>query len=317
MTRMSKNQLTPRAHIQNTWLGLWMSRFFWLRLASGLVLSTQVAGQVPTTASSSASTGTTGATPVLMAGAATSAPRRFSSTATLSASSNLESPSVTEHQASMDFSLGPSYALNDTTSLGAGISISKDLTGEQDLSLLNDATVTVSRRLGKVVRGISASADITGVIPFSKESRQRDSLITSLTLRPSLSADLSEIGMRSVKLGYGMGLTRHVHEYGIATSGKSNAQYGLSQRLSVSWNPTERLGLMMMGQLSNAWTYQWNLKQSFRFVQEISFDVSDTFSLSIDHQNQGPAVKADGVTSNIALFNSHASTVSFSVSQTF
>jgi len=256
----------------------------------------------------------TGATPVLTAVTPSSSQstRRLAIQTSFGFSTNLAELNSLENSSNLDLEISPQYTLNSKQSITGSFSVSKELQGEQTLSLINDAVIVFSQKGPAIGKNISSGISLQETIPLSKDSRERDSLLSSVTIRPGLS-----LKTKYGNFGYKLGITRHLHAFTSTTYGKSNFKWGLGNSLSYGTQFTEKLGFSLSLSFNNAWTYLGALSQNFSGVEELSYDVSSAAAVSIGHRNAGSAIKADGVTSNLEIFNSNNSIIYTSFSYNF
>jgi len=245
-------------------------------------------------------------------------PKNWTLPVSLSLESNLRSPllEADEHSANLSLQLAPSYKINKHLKTSAVFTAYKALDGEKELAL-SDAQVGAHLTSQKINSTLAYSADSLWVLPLSESSRKRTGLITSHTLRPNLTIKLSEHIVSGLQLVARLGLTRHIHSFTTSTAGASNAQHALNPRIDIMYSPLSRWHFTAINSYSLAWTYQGTRYENFRFIQEMSFDLAKTTQLSLGHTNQGGALKADGMSSNIHIFNARSSLVYLSVNQEF
>jgi hypothetical protein len=96
---------------------------------------------------------------------------------------------------------------------------------------------------------------------------------------------------------------KNFHQFTTAATGKSNTQWTIWNRLVIEWGPRDWLSLSLDLRLNKAWTYLGNETNNFYFIQEANFQITEPFSVTVGHSNQGPTVKANGTDSNIAILS--------------
>lgn len=285
-------------NITKKYLGQKLRRSVW---ALALIGGALVTGRLYAQASSA-----------LELGSASEEPRKFSLDLAFDTSSNLNERSSADAAASSSLEVLAGYRFTRRWFTSASISGEKSWDHEREATL-GDTQLRVNHGSFELGGHASTSVDLFMNLPTSKDSRERDSLITSFTLRPNLKFDLTH----GFSLYYRLGMTRYIHSFTTATSGKSNARYGLSQRVDVEYSPEKHWALLVSGSYSNAWTYENSLNQNFRFLEELSYLVTDALSVSLGHRNEGSRLKADGQSSNIEVFNGRSSIVYTAMGYTF
>lgn len=190
-------------------------------------------------------------------------------------------------------SLAPSYLFGDGTRVSANASLSQELTlsdGDDDPQtvIFSDVGLIASRPIYHIKKGPSFFGALSVQLPTSKSS-QVDTLRTSVGARVSASQPVGKIF-----LSIGTGFRKNFHEFthpirdpntdgglrtrdglvveevvtGLARTGGSelagatyfegesnNTSMVLSNSLSAFWPATERLGLGISYNLTQAWTY--------------------------------------------------------------
>lgn len=161
------------------------------------------------------------------------------------------------------------------------------------------------------------NADFYSVLPTSKKSRQEDSLVTSLTLRPNLVINLSRNLLKGLVLYFRSSVTRHFHNFTTTLRSDSNSKYSMGQRLDIEYQPFKQWSLLVSGAFVNAWTYGGTMKQNFRAFEEVGYLFHDHFLMNVGHRNEGSRLKADGQSSNVDLFNNRTSIIYTTIKYTF
>lgn len=195
-------------------------------------------------------------------------------------------------------------------------SIDKSWNDEQELTFSNTALRYIHGPYA-LNRDLSLTFDGFATLPTSKASHVDESLLVGFALRPNLKIDLSKRLLNGLAIYLRTSVTRNIHEYTVSASGKSNPQYVWTNRIDLEYQMTKKFGILFVGSASNLWTYEGNLYQNFRALQELSYSPLENLSIALGHRNEGSQIKANGETSNISVFNSRASVVYSGLSYTF
>ncbi len=234
----------------------------------------------------------------------------------LTTTSNVQPVESVDYSASQDVDLTTSYKFPTIVSLALDLNLSREYTGE-GLTKVGDGYLRANFSALNLSNGLKLSADLINQLPLSEDSRDRSSLYTATTLRPNLSADLSELNIKGLSVVYRVGFTRYIHQFTTSTTGASNNQYSISNRIDVMYSFLEKYSATLINNFSTTWSYAQRQRNSFSFRQELGFDITNKFSAQLGHSNQAGSLKADGRSSNVALFNETTSSVYTGVSYVY
>lgn len=99
------------------------------------------------------------------------------------------------------------------------------------------------------------------------------------------------------------------HEFKTSLTGKSNTQYSLSQSAAFSYNVADLFGISLTGAYARSFTYNGNSKDFYSLGQSISFAPTDATEIVVGHSIGGNPLSANGIDSDIEIFNSRDSSV--------
>jgi hypothetical protein len=241
---------------------------------------------------------------------------RLSTTVSLDSEANIRRPDEEDFSASSSLGLGLNYKLSSAFSLGAQLGANKDLVDEQKIQM-TDTQIQASAKGPSLGAGIASSLGASLNLPTSTDSRERDNLRASLSLRPKVSRSLDFVSMPESQISLRLGLTAFNHRYTTTTYGRSNAAFSTSMGVDLLFTLGAGFTLALGGAYANSWTYEQNLVQAFNSSQSLDYEISSQLSASLSHRNGGSLMRADGVTSNIDLFSARSSFVGVGVSATF
>ncbi len=237
----------------------------------------------------------------------------LSVTAVTEISSSLHRFDDIRHSASASFWLAPSLRFSEDVKLSFLAIFNKELTGERKNSMRNGSITArfKSVPLGSVVKFSHA---VSAIIPLNEDARDRQSLVLGLKAAPRLLFDLEKFGLDPITGHVQSSITKNLHQFKTSTTGSSNREWVWTNWLQLNFAIWRKLTLSTSFVHSNLWTYEANRSQSFEISEEIAWDFSDHISLAVGHSNSGNAVKANGLNSNIDLFDPQGSTMYGSLS---
>lgn len=237
-------------------------------------------------------------------------------TAVTEVSSSLHQFSDSRHSASASFWLAPSVRVSEHYSLSGLFILDKELTGEEKLSLRN-AQLTARRTSISLSEELKFSPAATLILPLNEDARDRESLVLGIKLAPRLLFDLDAWGLSPVSGHFQTSVTRNLHQFKTSTTGASNREWSWSNWLKFDFAIWRQLTLSTSAIYSYLWTYEGNQTGQFELSEEIAWDFSNWLSVAVGHSNSGNAVKANGLNSNIDVFDAENSIVYGSLSFTY
>lgn len=217
--------------------------------------------------------------------------------------SSLHKTSDLDHSLSNEFSITPSVQLDDGYTFVAGLSGVKDLKGERKFDMGN-GFIALSKSLRQFDK-LSISATASAVIPLAETTKDIQTLRTGIKLSPKFSYKATD----NASISYSPGVKVNFHEFKTSLTGKSNTQYSLSQKAVFSYNVMDLFGISMDGAYSRSFTYNGNSKDFYSFGQSISFAPTDATGIEVGHSIGGNPLSANGIDSDINIFNSRESSV--------
>lgn len=205
-----------------------------------------------------------------------------------------------------------SYKLPTTTSISGLLWLNKSYEGERKLDPAA-ATVSASHSIYKHER-VSIGGSVTGYIPVSESDRKNTKLKTAIRLRPSITPTLPVEGlsltlMPSVKFNF--------HEYENMRSGSSNVKYSTGIRGLISYQIIDGLSISFDNSYTRSFRYSGRESDVVSLSQSISYKINENLGVGLGHSNSGDALAANGVDTEVDVFDSKTSTVSFSASLSY
>ena len=212
-----------------------------------------------------------------------------------------------------DFSVTiiPAYKINDTFAIGAKGIISKQNYGPGDTTYSN-TTVSLSIKGFDLTENIKSVHSVGGALPTSKESQERDRLKGGVSISNGLSLDTP-----IVKLKYLLALSRNFHEFTFNAEGSANVEYRIGHSVEGILSLTDIVSLSTTGIYRQGYTYGGKERYSFEIHGDINVDVAKGLTLNVGTSNDGSALKANGVDSNISAFNENTSVVRAGISYAY
>jgi hypothetical protein len=144
-------------------------------------------------------------------------------------------------------------------------------------------------------------------LPLSRESKERDSKITGVSLVPIFMVTLTP----SFMVIYLPQLSRDFHTYEQNRLQKNNIEYSVNNLLVGIWSLTDRLYWQGVTGHRQAWSYGGTQRDPFySFSSELGFSLPNNFTIAAGWSNSGNIRRVEqGVDQSFEIFNNNTSTV--------
>jgi hypothetical protein len=230
----------------------------------------------------------------------------------MGASSNLYPIGSTDHSASLDLTLIPTYRFHPDWSTSLILAGSKELTdwGRFSLDRTDIAFGWRGRELNPYLR-VSGNAAV--ILPFASERLVWESLLFGVRGGGRLGLNLHRLGVSFLSFGYEPSFARFFHTYTTNISGMPNPAFSVVQRVTTDIQLSSNWSAQVAVLASNAWTYGGTQADRFRVDGMIDYQVKTNVSISAGVATSGAQLRANGVDPNLAVFNPEISIVWASV----
>lgn len=231
------------------------------------------------------------------------AAKQFNISVSLESASNMFDKNSPDREAANSLDIIPSYDLGSGYSVGGRAIVNKDETEAKETTVSN-MTVSFKKKGPNLTPNLGSVFGVTGVAPTNEPIRKE----TRFQGGARLSIQLKGVYR---KLTYYVGSTanRNFHQFTQAADGSNNVQYTLSSDLALELEFVPNWTIAASGYGKTGWTYQDSSRQAYGNEFSISNQVAKQFSLTAGFRNEGAAFKADGVSSNIKIYDQNSSVV--------
>lgn len=237
--------------------------------------------------------------------------KKFSLATSIEYSQKNAVDAVGDPERSTGVSIIPGYKLNETFKVSGRIDITKDLYGPE-----NTTTSDVTLKLGiagiKINEQLKSSHSVSTVIPASEASKKVARLQSSIGISNGLSYENSILS-----IAYSLSLSRNFHEYNFNAEGSANVEYRLGNSVEIKIPITDKFSISTLGIYKIGRTYGGFERFSFESHSDLNYDFTDMLSMNLGTSNGGSALKANGVDSNIDIYNENTSETRLGLSYTY
>ncbi|MCB0348654.1 MAG: hypothetical protein KDD37_07445 [Bdellovibrionales bacterium] len=231
---------------------------------------------------------------------------KFQYTAVLDYKSNLYERDSDKFADTSTLTLVPKWNLKNEDSVSLLTEISKDFQDEERFELSTTNLIYGRKAIPFTFIDLASSARL--ILPVSEELKDRQGLKVGLAMDVTPKLKAEAVGLIGLTLSARTRVTKNFHDFETATSGNSNIEYALSERVDLGYDLTEKWNVSTILIYGLSRTYKNNQKESFTWAQEISYAVNAMTTIGVGHSNEGGLLKPNG-DSNVSLFDEDSSTV--------
>lgn len=217
-------------------------------------------------------------------------------------SSGLQKVDAIDYSSSADIEASLAATI-DGTKYSFSSSVTKELTKQRELHL-NNAYLGAARSLYKFNDEFALSGSLKLTLPLSEAAKDYQRLRTSIAATPTISWKNNQ----GLSLSYSPTAQVSFHEFKTSKTGASNYQYVAGNTLAATYSFVSGLYVYANASYSRLFSYDGNTKDSYRFTQLIGYPI-DNFDLSFGHVMGGSPLAANGIETEVRLFDSRDSTI--------
>lgn len=218
---------------------------------------------------------------------------------------------VGDRERSTSVSILPGYKIDDTFKASGRIDINKDHFGPEDTTV-SDVTLKLGIAGYKINDQLKTAHSISTVIPASEASKKVARLQSSVGISNGLSYENTILS-----ISYALTLSRNFHEYNFNADGAANVEYRLGNSLEIRIPITDKFSISTLGIYRIGRTYGGFERYAFESHSDLNYDFTDKLAMNLGTSNGGSALKANGVDSNIEVYNENTSETRLGLSYTY
>ncbi|WP_413575528.1 hypothetical protein ACLVWU_14395 [Bdellovibrio sp. HCB290] len=218
--------------------------------------------------------------------------------------SNMMKEDSYERDAGTAFDVSAGYRFNKITSMRVGTALMKEHVGPEN-TYFDNTTVSISFK-SPLTQDIAWINTIAGVLPTNRQMQDQMSYQGAARLGTKFAFNNLFWGSSASTAAQ---MTRNFHEYEMTADGsynmRNNAQFVLTYALPLF----SKLSLQTSYVYTIGWTYQDDTRNKFSVGADLGWEFTPAFSAYVGTSNEGNALKANGIDSNIEFFNDTTSIV--------
>jgi hypothetical protein len=241
--------------------------------------------------------------------------RKFSLALELGTESNLRDTSDTQYKATSSITITPSYKILPKATLSAIVGVEQKLYADTETAIIN-TTVSLSRDPIELKNGRSVNLAAFGLLPTNESDRNDATLQGGTGLAAGITQNFN-LAKKAATLNYTLSALKNYHEYERSNILDSNISHRARHIITYNQEITKAISLKVLSHYQTGWTYQNVLKTSFLISEELILALNRSASIYIGHSNNATALQANGVDSNIQIYDDRTSTFSAGMTLTY
>lgn len=237
--------------------------------------------------------------------------KAFTLSSYIELSESIAKDEVSAKENSLALQIAPSYKWNELLTSAGEIVINKDNFGQHETTV-SDLKLSLAIKGFKISDTLTTKHSLGTVVPVSEKSVKRDKLQGNISITNGI-----EYKNTFFTATYKLGLSQNFHEYNINAENSPNIKYRISQILDLVIPITEKFNISASGIYKIGYTYRDFNRYAFGIDLDLNYDFTPNFSSNIGTSNEGDALKANGLDSNINAYDAKSSVVRAGMTYTY
>lgn len=218
--------------------------------------------------------------------------------------SNMMKEDTYERDAGTSLQVSPFYRFNKITSMRLMMGLIKEQTGAGN-TYFDNTIVSLSFKT-PLTKDTAWINTLAGTLPTNRQLQDETSFQGGVRVGSKLAFSNLFWGSSA---STAVQANRYFHEYNMTADGGFNVRNNLQGVLTYSLPVVSKLSLQTTFIYTQGWTYLDDTRQKFSIGADLGWEFTPAFSGYIGTSNEGNALKANGIDSNIEFFNDTSSIV--------
>jgi hypothetical protein len=203
--------------------------------------------------------------------------------------------------------VAPAYKLSESSALAATTAVVVDTKDMENAAILNNTTLSLSAFKTKLTDKITVTPSVNAVLPTNQIQVRDERYRGGLGAKGAL--QFSQVFGSAINITVATAVRKSLNDYDVNAAGTPLIEYSLPQELKFDYKLNSALSASLLTRYIFAKTYGGYDRQKFLADLNLNYEMNSTWGLTAGLTNQGDAFKADGVGSNIRLFNAETTEV--------
>jgi len=231
----------------------------------------------------------------------------FSGNISTTLNSNLYNPDTNSYEASASSDIILNYRVKGANLVRAYVGGSQSFTQGREFTPADGFVSWVNNSFWSRSSKLTIGQQVRFAVPMSRESRERDSKVTGVSLVPIFIASLTPKFM----MIYLPQVNRNFHAFKQNRLQNNNVEYSVGNVLVGIYSLSDKLYWQGVGSHGQAWSYGGTQRDpSFGFSNELGYALPNNLTVAFGWSNSGNIRRVEqGTDQSIELFNNKTSTV--------
>ncbi len=232
-------------------------------------------------------------------------PRKFLASAEVAYSTETYPDNVVTPESSLDYVLLTSYQIHTNYKLGLRLEASQDQKVKSN-SQITLARLSLSRTALKLNSYFSLIPSLRVALPVREVDIYDSSLRAAVSAAAGLAVNMAELGADTWAIDLSFTAGKNIHDFETNIHGVSNVSESYSAGLSVQ-KQLGRFAVTVVAGYLYGQPYLGEARQQFELTEELSYELSETWSMALGHTNAGNVFAGDGETNLVKLADANTS----------
>lgn len=224
----------------------------------------------------------------------------------LSTSSNFKDPNSADVNSSTNLMIRPQVKFNEKYALAARTDITHTNIGAQDTQLGNTQVLLIRSPI-EIADYTRLKLSAQGILPTDERLRKDDTFNGGVGLIAGVDREWLLLG-RDFIVEYSFNALKNSHQYETNASNQANLSYRVRNTVTAEYFLMKKISFSTTVYYQAGRTYQNALRTGFFVGEDLSYYASEKLIFNLSHSNLGNALAANGMDTNIRLYDQASST---------
>ena len=224
----------------------------------------------------------------------------------LSIDSNLKDQSQSDYSSTLALRVIPALRISSKAKIKADFTLEQKNYADKS-SEVTDTAIILERDAIDLRPDLTVKPNIFGVIPTNEPNRNDNSFQGGAGLGAIFDLKIDSLGEQAT-LTYAPSFLQNFYEFESNNNLEANLSYRIRHNLAFLQPLGNGFSLELFGRYQTGWTYTNALRTIFILYESLKYDISENAAVYLQHTNQANALRANGVDSNVRLYDDSTST---------
>lgn len=226
----------------------------------------------------------------------------------VSLESNLRDTNDANYETSSYLDVTSSYKLFSKALIRANLALQQKLYSDKKTSITN-TTITIARDPVQIADLRLLNISAFSILPTNEDDRLKNTFRGGLGLAAGLTQKYNVLRQPGY-INYSLSLLQNFHELERTNTNVANLENRIRHTTTLGQQITRDISMGFLAHYQTGKTYQRAFRSSFLITEEITYEVSKSGQIYLAHSNGDNALSANGLDSNISVYDEGTSTFS-------